>query len=246
MSNNLIYWERQDSLLCAVHCLNNLLQGQYYSEFALSTIALQLFQQEKNLLNNSNNLENRHVDDNGNFSIDVITTALKNFNIEIYNSGQHIDNSILQHDGFILNFEHHWIAIRRINNQYYNLNFLFKQGPQLITSEFYLVAYLAQLIRENYNIFIIKGKLPNLIPLDNFSSIDRINYFSIDEIKAFKQEFNQQQVQQQQQQQYTSSSTEELADLELNRVLQLSVEEEQEDQLNKAIALSLLSENKEK
>jgi ataxin-3 len=38
---SLIYWEKQDSTdkLCALHCVNSLLQGPYFSEVDLAEIA---------------------------------------------------------------------------------------------------------------------------------------------------------------------------------------------------------------
>ena len=35
----LVYHERQDSALCGQHCINNLLQGYYYSASDLADIA---------------------------------------------------------------------------------------------------------------------------------------------------------------------------------------------------------------
>lgn len=42
-----IFHEKQESLLCAKQCLNNLLQGEYFSPVELSSIAYQLDEEEK-------------------------------------------------------------------------------------------------------------------------------------------------------------------------------------------------------
>jgi ataxin-3 len=42
-----IFHELQDGSLCAQHCLNSLLQGDYYSAVDLATIAEQLDKQER-------------------------------------------------------------------------------------------------------------------------------------------------------------------------------------------------------
>jgi len=44
----IVYWERQekDEATCGVHCLNTLLQGPYFDEVQLSSIALALDKRE--------------------------------------------------------------------------------------------------------------------------------------------------------------------------------------------------------
>eukprot|EP00075_Anas_platyrhynchos_P022781 XP_027312034.1 ataxin-3-like [Anas platyrhynchos] len=42
-----IFHERQEGSLCAQHCLNNLLQGEYFSPVELSSIAQQLDEEER-------------------------------------------------------------------------------------------------------------------------------------------------------------------------------------------------------
>ena len=46
----LIYHEKQEASLCGQHCLNNLLQGPYFTAFDLSEIALELDDREKELM----------------------------------------------------------------------------------------------------------------------------------------------------------------------------------------------------
>jgi len=43
----LVYHERQDAGLCGVHCLNTLLQGPYFTEVDLMTLAVELDKNEK-------------------------------------------------------------------------------------------------------------------------------------------------------------------------------------------------------
>nr|KAF6483208.1 ataxin 3 [Rousettus aegyptiacus] len=42
-----IFHEKQEGSLCAQHCLNNLLQGEYFSPVELSSIAHQLDEEER-------------------------------------------------------------------------------------------------------------------------------------------------------------------------------------------------------
>ncbi len=72
---------------------------------------------------------------------------------------------------FICNFKDHWLTIRRIGRQWFNLNSLLT-GPELI-SDTYLAMFLMQLQEEGYSLFVVRGMLPdneadqllNLIPV---------------------------------------------------------------------------------
>lgn len=60
-----IYHERQDSLLCGQHCINNLLQGPYFNAVDLSDIAIELDSIENSLIesydDNNNSLNNNNT-----------------------------------------------------------------------------------------------------------------------------------------------------------------------------------------
>jgi hypothetical protein len=60
---------------------------------------------------------------------------------------------------FICNFREHWLTIRRLGSQWFNLNSLYT-GPELI-SDTYLSLTLAQLQRDGYSIYLIMGVLPD-------------------------------------------------------------------------------------
>lgn len=59
---------------------------------------------------------------------------------------------------YICNYNEHWFAIRKIGQQWFNLNSLLS-GPELI-SDTYLSLFLTQLQKEGYSIFIVNGELP--------------------------------------------------------------------------------------
>ncbi|MEQ2165007.1 hypothetical protein GOODEAATRI_012564, partial [Goodea atripinnis] len=59
---------------------------------------------------------------------------------------------------FICNYKEHWFTIRKLGQQWFNLNSLLT-GPELI-SDTYLALFLAQLQQEGYSIFVIRGNLP--------------------------------------------------------------------------------------
>lgn len=118
-----------------------------------------------------------NVDDSGNFSIEVIRSALERFDLQLSASDM---DSVVQnahsYDAFILNLEQHWFTIRRIAGRFWNLDSTKKQ-PQAV-SEFFLSAFLSQMRQEGYSIFVVQGALPKdqagNAPLQNLFSIDAI------------------------------------------------------------------------
>jgi Ataxin-3 len=90
---SLIYHEKQQEALCAVHCINNLLQGDYTNAGDLAQIAQQLDDQEDKMLseNGKQSIDYQNylkrgktnVSVSGDFSIQVVTEYLKIFGIEL-------------------------------------------------------------------------------------------------------------------------------------------------------------------
>jgi ataxin-3 len=68
-----IFFEKQESRLCAQHALNMLLQGPYFSADVLAEIGHDLDEQEKQVLNAEDRarFQSQNLDDSGFFSIQV-------------------------------------------------------------------------------------------------------------------------------------------------------------------------------
>jgi Ataxin-3 len=164
-----VYHEKQESLLCGQHCLNNLLQMSIFTAGDLADIAQILDQRERQymleggtdtpealryLAEDSNN-----VDVSGNFSIEVLRSALQNMSIELIpwfpNKKGYSDDDPCLELGFIVNHASHWFAIRRIGENWWNLN-SFKDAPEPI-STFYLSAFLSQLASDGYSVYTTRG-----------------------------------------------------------------------------------------
>jgi ataxin-3 len=60
--------------------------------------------------------------------------------------------------GFICHSVDHWLAIRKVNGVWYNLNStnMVPSGPQII-SNFYLSAFLDSIMQTGYTIFVIRN-----------------------------------------------------------------------------------------
>jgi ataxin-3 len=169
-----IFHEKQEGHLCAQHCLNSLLQGDYYSAVDLATIAHQLDNIEHKFMSEAGtsskdylnflSQESSNYDDSGYFSIQVLQEALKSWSLELipFSSqnefAQEARLNPINQKAYICHFKHHWYTIRKIGNYWFNLNSILSK-PQLITDT-YLSVLLAQLQAEGYSIFIVSGELP--------------------------------------------------------------------------------------
>ncbi|OXB68030.1 hypothetical protein ASZ78_014715 [Callipepla squamata] len=153
-----IFHERQEGSLCAQHCLNNLLQGEYFSPVELSSIAQQLDEEERMRM-----AEGGVSSEEYRTFLQVISNALKVWGLELilFNSPEYQRLGIdpINEKSFICNYKEHWFTVRKLGKQWFNLNSLL-MGPELI-SDTYLALFLAQLQQEGYSIFVVKGDLPD-------------------------------------------------------------------------------------
>ena len=158
-----VYHEQQESRLCGQHCLNNLLQGPHFTAINLAEIANELDTQERNIINNDFiPTESANVDDSGNFSIQVLRRALQRYNnIDLepwFQQSGREDVDPLEQIGFVVNLSDHWFTIRKINDNWWNLN---STNPKpVLISQFFLSAFLHGLRAEGYSVFIATGNVP--------------------------------------------------------------------------------------
>jgi ataxin-3 len=176
MPNPLVYWEKQDSdQLCGLHCLNSLLQGPIFTEFDLAEIGMELDQRERLLLDDVSAQAGvqTNVNDSGNFTFQVLVEAMSRINqgfafIPIRHSdvsGPALDKLLAGCSGFVCHNSNHWIAIRRVGEEWYNLNSTNTRAPQLI-SEFLLSLFFESVQQGGYLIFGIQGDFPEYSPKD--------------------------------------------------------------------------------
>ncbi|XP_060581559.1 ataxin-3-like [Ruditapes philippinarum] len=168
-----IFHEKQEGSLCAQHCLNALLQGPYFSAVDLADIGRQLDESERQQMAEGGTetegyqhfikQPSNNFDDSGFFSVQVIDKALSVMGLELisYTSQNYIAKEARADPtrmlSYICNFGEHWLTVRKIGNQWFNLNSLLT-GPELI-SDTYLNMFLTQLQQDGYSIFIVIGDL---------------------------------------------------------------------------------------
>ena len=171
-SEKYIFHEVQDSMLCGQHALNNLLQESCFTPVDLAEIAQDLDAQEMKFMTEGGSItsdtmkflseKSGNVDESGNFSIQVLRAAIqRSHGIELISwtadTGQQAKEMTAE-QGFIVNRSSHWFTIRKINARWWNLNSSLEY-PEVIT-EFYLTAFLSQLIGDGYTVFQAKGSIP--------------------------------------------------------------------------------------
>ncbi|PWA71895.1 ataxin-3 [Artemisia annua] len=72
INGGMLYHEVQESKLCAVHCVNTVLQGPFFSEIDLAALASDLDRTEHQMLNTQHHQESHNVSMDGDFSIQII------------------------------------------------------------------------------------------------------------------------------------------------------------------------------
>jgi len=169
-----IFHEQQEGSLCAQHCLNSLLQGQFYSAVDLAELATELDTMERTRMGEMGEdspeylrfiqQPSANMDDSGFFSVQVLSKALSVWGLELVplNSSNpaavRAKASAISATAYICNYREHWFTIRRLGSQWFNLNSLL-EGPELVSNT-YLGEFLAQLQQEGYDIFLVTGELP--------------------------------------------------------------------------------------
>jgi Ataxin-3 len=168
-----IYHEKQEALLCGQHALNNLIQDCVFSPESLANIAHQLDELELTYMaeNNEGGVKSKeylqhmaelkagnsgNVDPHGNFSIQVLRSALLHrYDLELPNLRQEgiSTKEVTTWEGFICNKHSHWFAIRNIEGNYWNLNST-KDQPERI-SHFHLASDLATMMADGYSVFCV-------------------------------------------------------------------------------------------
>ena len=178
----LIYHERQEALLCGQHALNNLVQSSVFDPNGLSEIAHQfdemelayMAQNDEGGVNSKEYLKrvsegSGNVDENGNFSLQVLKAALENtFGLSLANireeGAMNVVKDVTDIEGFICNKQSHWFAIRKINGRFWNLNST--NSCPIIISHFNLAKEIENLQNEGYHVFFVQDPLP--IPCSSF------------------------------------------------------------------------------
>ncbi|XP_028783578.1 ataxin-3 homolog [Neltuma alba] len=175
-NGGMLYHEVQESKLCAVHCVNTVLQGPFFSEFDLAALASDLDHKERQVMVEGGvssgdflSEESHNVSLVGDFSIQVLQKALEVWDLQVIP----LDSPIAEpaqidpemENAFICHLQDHWFCIRKVNGEWYNFDSLYA-APQHL-SKFYLSAYLDSLKGFGWSIFLVRGNFPKEFPISS-------------------------------------------------------------------------------
>ncbi|KAL3639440.1 hypothetical protein CASFOL_017347 [Castilleja foliolosa] len=175
-----LYHERQVSKLCALHCVNAVLQGPVFSELDLAAIASDLDKAERQMMLNSVSGDfipevSHNVSRNGDFSIQVLTKALEVLDFQIIP----LDNPVAQaaqinpaaENSYICNLHNHWFCLRKVDNEWYNFDSM-QAAPEHI-SEFRLSVSIDSLKASGWSIFLVRGDFTKECPVNESNGYGR-------------------------------------------------------------------------
>ncbi|KAF5750869.1 ataxin-3 isoform X1 [Tripterygium wilfordii] len=171
-NGGMLYHEVQESKLCAVHCVNTVLQGPFFSEFDLAALASDLDRKERQVMlegggavssaGDFNSQESHNVSLDGDFSIQVLQKALEVWDLQVIALDSPVAKPVQidpeMENAFICYLHDHWFCIRTVDGEWYNFDSLYA-APQHL-SRFYLSAYLDSLKGGGWSIFLARGNFP--------------------------------------------------------------------------------------
>ncbi|KAI3771290.1 hypothetical protein L6452_02451 [Arctium lappa] len=259
INGGMLYHEVQESKLCAVHCVNTVLQGPFFSEFDLAALASDLDRREHQMMLEGPAVsggdaflseESYNVSMDGDFSIQVLQKALEVWDLQVIPlhspvaEPAQVDPEL--ENAFICHLQDHWFCIRKVNGEWYNFDSLYAAPEHL--SKFYLSAYLDTLKGFGWSIFLVRGNFPKECPMTSGEASNGYGQWLLPEdAERITKSCNSGQRQQQQMQQLQPQRTPPMEDDDLNAAIAASLRDNSvevgtsgnDDDLEAAIAASL-------
>ncbi|KAK6125953.1 hypothetical protein DH2020_040261 [Rehmannia glutinosa] len=168
-NGGMLYHEVQESKLCAVHCVNTVLQGPFFSEFDLAALASDLDRTERQMMVGSVTGDflpelSHNVSLDGDFSIQVLQKALEVWNLQVIP----LDSPVAEpaqidpekENAFICHLQDHWFCIRKVNGEWYNFDSLYA-APEHLSN----LSRLFEGLR--WSIFLVRGNFPKECPISS-------------------------------------------------------------------------------
>jgi len=164
-----IYHEKQIGSLCALHCVNNLLQKPAYDDSMFRMIAMELDRQERRLLGGDNlDFGNARMD--GFYNVQVVQAVLSRgnpaANVPVLDmlpisseAAKECKIERAKETAFILNKNEHWFSLRRMGEEeWFDLNSCLPHPTHYTPSD--LDFHIRDAVREGYSVFVVRGAFP--------------------------------------------------------------------------------------
>jgi len=157
-----IYHEKQIGSMCAVHCVNNMLQGPLFDYSDFGQVAQELDRKERQLLGGAADLDYGNARADGFFNVQVIRVVLERagYRMEMV-TGDEVNSS--KHDAsketaFILNKQEHWFALRRVGREWFDLNSCLKTPRHYTDGD--VRFHIRDAVKQGYTVFAVRGEFP--------------------------------------------------------------------------------------
>eukprot|EP00440_Ansanella_granifera_P019890 gb/GFBE01021610.1/.p1 GENE.gb/GFBE01021610.1/~~gb/GFBE01021610.1/.p1 ORF type:complete len:332 (+),score=75.38 gb/GFBE01021610.1/:1-996(+) len=152
-----IYHEKQIGSLCALHTVNNLLQGPMFTDGDFRGVAAELDRAERALMGGgSMDYGNARMD--GFYNVQVVQAVLNRagYAVEPINSeaARECQADTAKEKAFILNKREHWFSIRRIGREWFDLNSCLKTPRHYKDGD--LRFHIRDAVREGYSVFVVR------------------------------------------------------------------------------------------
>eukprot|EP00927_Polykrikos_kofoidii_P062522 TRINITY_DN57332_c0_g1_i1.p1 TRINITY_DN57332_c0_g1~~TRINITY_DN57332_c0_g1_i1.p1 ORF type:complete len:360 (+),score=80.90 TRINITY_DN57332_c0_g1_i1:88-1080(+) len=156
-----IYHEKQIGNLCAVHCVNNMLQGPMFDYSDFGQVARELDAAERKITGGEG-LDYGNARADGFFNVQVMQTVLTRGGYSMSPiGGEEVQSSktdTAKEQAFILNKREHWFALRRIGREWFDLNSCIKTPQHYTDAD--VRFHIRDAVREGYMVFVVRGAFP--------------------------------------------------------------------------------------
>lgn len=156
-----IYHEKQVAAMCAVHCVNNMLQGPMFEYGDFGRVAQELDAAERRLTGGSGlDYGNMRID--GFFNVQVMQKVLNRSGYEMQaltgEAGKTAQADTAKEVAFILNKREHWFSLRRIGREWFDLNSCMRTPRHYTDSD--VRFHISDAVKEGYMVFVVRGNFP--------------------------------------------------------------------------------------
>lgn len=157
-----IYHEKQVASMCAVHCVNNMLQGPLFEYSDFGRVAQELDRAEAQLTGGQGLGDGANARMDGFFNVTVMQAVLKRAGYEMTpaqsSAGLDPKADTAKEVAFILNKREHWFSLRRIGREWFDLNSCMKTPSHYTDGD--LRFHVNDAVREGYSVFVVRGAFP--------------------------------------------------------------------------------------
>jgi hypothetical protein len=157
-----IYHEKQVASMCAVHCVNNMLQGPLFEYSDFGQVAAQLDRAEAQLTGGSGLGDGSNSRMDGFFNVQVMQAVLTRSGYTMTpaqgEGGLDPKADTAKETAFILNKREHWFSLRRIGREWFDLNSCIKTPQHYTDGD--VRFHVSDAVKQGYSVFVVRGTFP--------------------------------------------------------------------------------------